>query len=143
MTLPTTSFHQASTLLSAQLAPPPRPRFRGPTGGKVGAWTIIAGLTALTLLLWAATYPSNIAWGLFIAALVSAIAIPVVGTRSRRESEARFDSDLRWWAQLMEVWDQTYYCHQHDVVFLPDKHLVAPAADLISLLKAAAPRYMD
>jgi hypothetical protein len=136
--MPSTTMSYGQTLLSARLAPPPPPPLRGPTSGQVNLWTFGAVLGALASVMWVATMsPSGMLVALVVGVAV-AIAVNTQGTRARKASEARSNMDLVYYAKAMSAWDQFYYCHRDDLVFLPDQPVWGPASELGAFLLAAA-----
>lgn len=58
----------------------------------------------------------------------------ISGRKKKKESERQYQSEMPRWNKAMSCWQQTYYCHRDDVVFLQGTQESVPTQNLMDLL---------
>lgn len=124
------------TELSKRLAGPAKPYY----SSAWGCWS--KGLVALLILLGlssliAGTAQSGLGTGLIIGLLyggIEAIAIFVWKHYTTKSRRANCQVEYLYWQKTMAKWEQVYYCHRCDGVFVPGRAELAPVSEMSSFL---------
>jgi hypothetical protein len=90
------------------------------------------------------TFFTRILGGLLFAAIEIAGIAYVFFTwrflKRRSENETlkqkpEFESRLNKWRKAKNKWEQSYYCHRHDIVFVPENSDSAPTSSFLAFLE--------
>lgn len=141
----TRSRSESRTVLAQRLSPPPRPAYRSPWGcltlGLAG-FLLISFLMGLFLCLALLQTPTdtNMASPVIFLLIFSAVwLIPLIflirsQNRAASKRMAQLNAEIPRWQYAYARWDQLYYCHNCDNVFLMDQTRWCPATEMYSLL---------
>lgn len=114
------------SVLSQRLAPPGNPTFKG-RWGSAGILLAFLGLMALMTL---GTAPPAAVLFLIVAAMVFAAKVGRIKTARTTFQK----QEVPRWEKAMTKWQQLYYCHRCDGVFLPGEASIVPSNKMVDFL---------
>ncbi len=145
----------SQTALSSLLSPPTQPTYSSSWGGVIFATIVILAVLVIILLL-IPTYvlnlinPANAGYslqdygqsilaliGLVIIAPLCVWALVAIYRYTKRKNAlnyAQYMDQMPHWQSAMAKWEDLFYCHRCDGVFLPGQSFFVPTIDMMDFL---------